>query len=252
MKFTVSPRLLDHFGVAMYNTVTKAIAELCANAYDADAKIVKINYTDSQIVISDDGLGMTTSDMKEKYLHLGRDRRGDESENGELTQSGRAVIGNKGIGKLAGFGIVQTMTIETWKSGEKTRLTLDRDALDTVEELESFDLQPTVTKVRSKTSSGTTITLSDFLEEVKRPEDEVLRAYLARHLPARHDWQIFVNGVKCSPGSIPGKKLGSMTSSKDTAGCVGTTSLRTIGAVWNPALASEFEIVLFRTPAYSA
>jgi len=48
MRFKVVPRLLDHFGIAMYNTVPKAIAELCANAYDADASRVDITYSDEE------------------------------------------------------------------------------------------------------------------------------------------------------------------------------------------------------------
>jgi hypothetical protein len=44
VRFTVEPRLLDHFGIAMYNTIPRTIAELCANAYDADASRVNITY----------------------------------------------------------------------------------------------------------------------------------------------------------------------------------------------------------------
>src|SRR5262245_11596447 len=32
VRFTIEPRLLDHFGIAMYSTIPKAIAELCANS----------------------------------------------------------------------------------------------------------------------------------------------------------------------------------------------------------------------------
>ena len=64
MKFTVEPRLLDHFGVAMYNTVPKAIAELCANAYDADADLVEISYSEKEISILDNGSGMSLATWK--------------------------------------------------------------------------------------------------------------------------------------------------------------------------------------------
>jgi hypothetical protein len=37
-------------------------------------------------------------------------------------------------------------------------------------------------------------------------EDEKLRAYLARHLPARKGWAIFVNSVECKPEDIPGDR----------------------------------------------
>jgi DNA mismatch repair ATPase MutL len=63
MRFLVEPRLLDHFGVAMYNTLEKAIAELAANGYDADASEVRITITPKKIVITDNGRGMTPDEV---------------------------------------------------------------------------------------------------------------------------------------------------------------------------------------------
>ena len=59
------PRLLDHFGIAMYNTIPKAIAELCANAYDADATRVDIKYSADEISIRDNGRG-TPADVEDR------------------------------------------------------------------------------------------------------------------------------------------------------------------------------------------
>ena len=64
MKFTVEPRLLDHFWAAMYNTVPKAIAESSANAYDADADLVEISYSEKEISILDNGSGMSLATWK--------------------------------------------------------------------------------------------------------------------------------------------------------------------------------------------
>ena len=99
-RFVVEPRLLDHFGIAMYNTVEKAIGELVANAYDADATRVRITYEDDLIAVKDNGTGMTRKEVDESYLRLGRNRRAE----GETTSRGRPVIGNKGIGKLQASG----------------------------------------------------------------------------------------------------------------------------------------------------
>jgi hypothetical protein len=206
MKFKVLPRLLDHFGIAMYNTVPKAMAELCANAYDADATRVDIAYSDAEIAIQDDGAGMRTDDLENDYLELGRDRREDEDEGGETTASGRPVIGNKGIGKLAGFGIAQKMTVRTWRDGIETTITLDREQLDKVDDLESFEIVPTTRKVPKK-GHGTEVKLSGLLDDIVLVDEEKLRAYLARHLPSRKDWAIFVNETECKPEDIPGKKF---------------------------------------------
>lgn len=207
MKFSVSPRLLDHFGVAMYNTVQKAIAELCANAYDADATVVDITYAEDEIVIADNGEGMTPEDLEGKYLRIGRDRRSAKNSTGETTSQGRPIIGNKGIGKLAGFGIAQKMTIETWKKGKRTTLLLDRDAIDSVSNLESFDISPKIETLPPRTKSGSKVRLTQFLEGVTEIEDTELRSYLARHLPSQGNWKIVVNGVECSPEAIPGQRV---------------------------------------------
>ena len=205
VRFKVVPRLLDHFGIAMYNTVPKAIAELCANAYDADASRVDVTYADKSISIVDNGSGMTATSVEDDYLLLGRDRREDDKEGGETTRSGRPVIGNKGIGKLAGFGIAQKMIVRTWRDGVETTLTLDREALEDATDLESFEIEPETRKVK-KNTSGTEVKLDELLEDVTLVDEDKLRAYLARHLPARNGWRIFVNGVECSPEDIPGDR----------------------------------------------
>jgi hypothetical protein len=41
-EFVLSPRILDHLGIAAYNSVRKCLGELVANSYDADAREVRI------------------------------------------------------------------------------------------------------------------------------------------------------------------------------------------------------------------
>lgn len=113
LKMTFQPRTLQHLGIKMYSQVPVAIAELVANSYDADATTVQIKLYDKKdkmIVIKDDGCGMTFDDINDKFLQVGRNRR----ENGDTkTPSGRFPSGKKGIGKLALFGLGETITIYT-------------------------------------------------------------------------------------------------------------------------------------------
>lgn len=205
MRFKVAPRLLDHFGIAMYNTIPRAIAELCANAYDADATKVQISYKQDEISILDDGVGMTTDQLGEEYLHLGRDRRGPDAEGTDTTQKGRPVIGNKGIGKLAGFGIAQTMTVRTWRGTQESTILLDRKELDSVDDLESLDFEVKTKNVRRK-NPGTEVRLTGVLEGTNLVAEEILRSSLARHLPSRPGWAVYLNGLECRPDDIPGTK----------------------------------------------
>lgn len=129
-KLKVLGRTLEHFGVQMYKQRPAAIAELIANSWDADAKNVNVSLPSAswdsaaaQIIIEDDGCGMDAETIQEAYLVLGRNRRA-HGPNAGLTPNGRKVMGRKGIGKLAGFGIADVMKVETWKDGVGTQFVL--------------------------------------------------------------------------------------------------------------------------------
>ena len=138
-------RTLEHFGAQMYKRREVAIAELVANAWDAGANNVFVEVpsapqydpANSQISITDDGSGMSPKDIQSAYLVVGRNRRrdGEEGEEGASENPGasvpakRPVMGRKGIGKLAGFGIARKMVVTTWTSESCIQFMLDIEAL---------------------------------------------------------------------------------------------------------------------------
>lgn len=110
------PSTVGHLGSNMYSHLPNAIAELIANAYDADAEvvIVKVGADDlgDFVSVRDDGHGMSLEDLASKYLRIGRNRR-SELHTG-LSESGqRKVSGKKGIGKLALFGVGHLVEVAT-------------------------------------------------------------------------------------------------------------------------------------------
>ena len=112
---TFDPHTIEHLGIKMYSRLPNAMAELIANAYDADAKTVHINIvensTERSISVSDDGVGMSFDEINEKFLRIGRKRRKDD--NGLSPSGERKITGRKGLGKLAFFGIGNTIEIGT-------------------------------------------------------------------------------------------------------------------------------------------
>lgn len=128
---TISRLTVDKLGVKLYDKVSAAIAELVANSYDADAKLVKIHAPMGEllaqtkggtlkdkgftIVVSDDGIGMTPDEINAMYLKVGRERRNDPKGGDTSRELGRKVMGRKGVGKLAPFGICDH--IEVLSSG---------------------------------------------------------------------------------------------------------------------------------------
>lgn len=205
MRFLVEPRLLDHFGVAMYNTLEKAIAELAANGYDADASEVEITISDDGIVVADNGRGMTAEEVEQDYLRLGRDRRAAEKRE-KTGKRKRPIIGHKGIGKLAGLGIAQTMILETTRKRENTTLTINRAALDDADSLEQFDLQAAVVAA-PRGQHGTRVRLEGLLIDLDDVDEETLREHLALELPTDRNWRVVVNGKEASAEDIPGERF---------------------------------------------
>ena len=59
------PQTVDHLGSRMYARLPNAVAELIANAYDADAHHVRIEIgEDSSVKVIDDGHGMSRADLE--------------------------------------------------------------------------------------------------------------------------------------------------------------------------------------------
>ena len=118
--FNFSYFALNLLGKNLYSTPLSAISEIVANGLDAQASNVKlyINMEDKEhsiIEILDNGTGMTYSDLANKYVFMGKNKRDELPE--ELKQS---VMGRKGIGKLSALYLSKKYYIitKTQEEGE--------------------------------------------------------------------------------------------------------------------------------------
>lgn len=135
-KMRISRLTIDKLGVKLYDKVSAVIAELVSNSYDADATEVTIEapmgeylaskaggvITDKnfEIKVTDNGIGMTPGEVNEYYLVVGAERRTDDRpRRGDASPKfNRKVMGRKGVGKLAPFGICEVIEVLT-SGGEK-------------------------------------------------------------------------------------------------------------------------------------
>lgn len=136
---SIQGQLLSHLGVQLYKTRPAALAELVANAYDALATscMISINRDpvgkQTSIFIDDNGVGMSEDEIETKYLALSRNRRLEDKGqvsgkiNGKTIS--RRVLGRKGIGKLAGFGIAKIVRVTTWSNSLATEFEMDESSL---------------------------------------------------------------------------------------------------------------------------
>ncbi len=131
LKMSFDPNTIEHLGVRMYSTLPPVLAELIANSYDADAKNIILTLNDSgrekEIVLEDDGVGMTFDEINKKFLRIGRNRRAEDGTG--LTLGGRKPIGKKGLGKLSFFGIAHEIEIMTIKAGKLNAFKMDWESI---------------------------------------------------------------------------------------------------------------------------
>ena len=245
LKFKVAPHIVEDLGLNLYTTLPRVLVEFVANAYDADSshvnvtldhdairkarEIVKKQYEldkakqqndggivepletrtlpdQLQIVIEDAGFGMSRVDLNTKFLFAGRRRRREEPESKGRTPKGRPLMGRKGLGKLAGFGVAKRVEVITRKAGEShaTKVTLDYDQLVQNPKMHEIDVpDETLPDYAGLTPSGTRVVLSrllyDPLKSRKRTIQEEMSDYFALIDPA--DFLIKLDGVQIAPAA---------------------------------------------------
>ena len=128
-KLNIDPRILELLGPSLYTNIYYVLAELIANAYDADAHNVYIIANKDDITVEDDGKGMSYADGDiQKYLNVAAVSRNTDAES--LTPMKRKKMGRKGVGKLAALSVSENVLIKTISNGEKSGFVLSRHIND--------------------------------------------------------------------------------------------------------------------------
>jgi len=202
LKLIIQPKVIDHLGIKMYQKPVDVISEFIANAWDGDSEIADITINDDSIVVKDKGLGMTFDQCQNYFLVVGRDRR--KSTGKELTEEKkRPVLGRKGIGKFAGFGIARTIEIKTVSksNGEATTFVMDLDEILEHDMLNQSSKPIKVIEYREPnpkniSQSGTIVTLRGVYNkqiDIDGFRNELSRRFL---LPQMYDdFKVKVNNI---------------------------------------------------------
>lgn len=219
----ISRLTVDKLGIKLYDRVAAVLAEIIANAYDADATQVTVRLPFGvwlaslpgrppagpyEITVKDDGHGMSAQEVNTHYLLVGGDRRGRFGKDRSRDKN-RRVMGRKGIGKLAPFGICQTVEVIT-AGGDRMDdgyrvshivLHLPDMLFDTED-----DYHPQVGALEGTYSQdpGTTIKLRDFNRKLVPTGDELHRQMCARFGIRRDDWDVEVINSEQEGETLPG------------------------------------------------
>jgi hypothetical protein len=208
-RMRISRLTIDKLGIKLYDKVSAVLAELIANAYDADAERVtitlplntmlatkaegEIHDRGLEIRIQDDGHGMTADDVNEYYLNVGINRRAARGEVSPV--KGRKVMGRKGIGKLAPFGICHEIEVITAGGGPNdaafttSHFVLRLNDIMSPSDQDYYPEPGALDGTRAE-ASGTTVILRQF-DRRRVPEAEMLHRQLAARFGLRQDdWRV--------------------------------------------------------------
>lgn len=200
---TVDLSVLDSLGINLYSNAAAVLSELVANAHDADATQVDINWEQGKSVrVSDDGAGMTVAELNDRFLKVGYRKRDDANEGNASPKFSRPFMGRKGIGKLSVFSIANVVTVYSTKDGETNAFRIDADELrsriEAGEEYEPEEVTEIPDEVRSP---GTTLVLSSLRTKRADLTAKALRKRLARRFdvldstaPAEGGFSIVIDG----------------------------------------------------------
>ncbi|MFF4556379.1 ATP-binding protein [Streptomyces sp. NPDC001422] len=197
----ISRMTVDKLGIKMYDRVSAVLAEVIANAYDADAERVTVQlpwgvFLDGssayEVTVSDDGHGMTAEEVNSHYLAVGSDRRKRFGKD-KSRDKNRPVMGRKGIGKLAPFGICETVEVITAGGDETPQgykvahliLSLNEILDDTSDE---YRPKPGPLDGTWSADHGTTVKLREFRRKKVPSGAELHRQLSARFGIRRADW----------------------------------------------------------------
>ena len=201
MRFDTNGPILKFLGRKLYNNTALALCEFVANAWDAEARQIKITIEGSgenqSIIIQDDGNGMNADELENKFLKVDYNKR-DEGAKSKLLH--RVFMGRKGIGKLAMIYFAKDITIYTKKkdtTGEAW--SIDAEELNALsKENKPYNLTKrdfSIDEILSSIS-GTTIILKNLNRE-RKIDNRTFKA-LRRRMSFRFQldddqFQVFLN-----------------------------------------------------------
>jgi molecular chaperone HtpG len=213
-------RVLELLSKEIYDSPLALLRENVQNAYDATlmrcthdgtdirAAEIKLTITPSQLVIADEGIGMTEEVLRNNFWKAG--------SSGKRTELARksGVIGTFGIGAMANFGVCSRLQVETKSTesditlisvAEKAKLSFSQECI----ELEH---------VKDDRKSGTTLTVD--LDPDSRLDETRAAAYLesyVAYLPVK----VLLNGRLISQRKYGETMIKGFTLLGEKAGAVG-------------------------------
>lgn len=178
LSFRISTGLKNIIGRDLISDKFIAVFELVKNSYDAGAHSVVITFKDltsnnPQIIIADDGCGMSYDDILNKWLFVAYSAKKKKNSNGFRENIKRNLAGAKGVGRFScdRLGAKLTLATKTECDSNANLLHIDWDEFEVDDSQEFMNIPVQYSSIPSlpdNASKGTILTISGLREEWDR------------------------------------------------------------------------------------
>ena len=170
LSFDVDAALLVELGERLVARRSVALAELIKNAYDADATVVSVSFRNvrgkrGEIVVSDDGCGMTLETMRHAWMRIATT---DATINSRSKKFGRQKTGAKGIGRFACRRLASRLSLVSTSRGpeglERIRAIFDWRRFQPGMDLSEVAINVSHESLDKEVRTGTTLRFNDLAD----------------------------------------------------------------------------------------
>ncbi|MEK6304583.1 MAG: ATP-binding protein [Acidobacteriota bacterium] len=177
VRFTTDAGIVSRLGRELVARQETAVSELVKNAYDADANVVQVIFSNAKkaggnLLVIDNGLGMSRQELIDGFMRLASTGKIEQPLSSRYR---RKRAGRKGIGRFATqrLGSRLELTTQTLQTAKALRLTLDWDEFAPDRELTS--VTGSIFEVAKEQSEGTTLLITGLREAWS--DAQIARAY---------------------------------------------------------------------------
>jgi len=190
-KMRVGTQLIKHLSSTFYPNPLIIFDELLSNARDAMATEVKITITDDEIIVEDNGEGMSPEELV-KFFYISYSEKPTAPMRQVSKTLVRQVIGKFGIGKLSLYQICEMFHIYTWKGGTASEAEFNFTQFEKKKFIDDVDLSVKVHKT-STHSNGTKLILEGLKTRVDAND---LKRKIVRIMPLTRDFKVIFTAGK--------------------------------------------------------
>jgi HSP90 family molecular chaperone len=167
--FVVDASLLQELGERLIGRPAIALGELVKNSFDADATVCRIEFGDDEIVVADNGTGMSESDFLTHWMRIATTHKVDDRVSARFK---RPLTGSKGIGRLSAQFLADALTLESTPAGKSPQgiyaavdwsTAIRGNELSTVKV--SWERRANIARYAAESPFGTRITLRGLKNE---------------------------------------------------------------------------------------